>query len=191
MKNLFALIFLLSTSIVSFSQENIPIFKWEEVQGADADTVFGLSLEKMKLTELPAELARFTHLKILKIGKNKLIKLPLFLADFKDLEELDAGKNEMAVFPLPLCSMPSIQRLILSQNSFERIPDCIENMQALRYLDLYDTPVTNLPESFARLKSLQKVDFTGIRLSPRFQENWMGKMPHVEFVFDPPCDCMN
>lgn len=191
MKKIFALIFLFISSTASFSQEDLRVFSWEEVQGADADTIFGLSLEKLKLTELPAELARFTHLRILRIGKNKLTSLPQFLADFKDLEELDAGKNELEAFPLPLCSMPSIQRLILNRNSFERIPGCIENMKELRYIDVYDTPVTSLPESLVRLKKLQKMDFTGVRLSQQLQDNWKGLMPNVEFVFDLPCDCMN
>jgi len=191
MKKTFALILLLIVSTSVFSQEDVRVFSWEEVQGADADTIYGLSLERMKLDELPAELARFSHLRILRIGKNKLTSLPQFIVNFTELEELDAGKNLLDVFPLTLCSMPSIQRLILSRNHFERIPDCIENIKELSYLDVYDTPITSVSESLVRLKNLKKIDFTGIRFNMRFQDNWKGKLPNVELVFDPPCDCMN
>lgn len=182
-------IFLLLTSRL-FAQD-VHVYEWEQVRMADPDTVYGISFAKMKLTALPEELARFTHTEVLILHKNKLTKLPDYLSEFHRLRILDAGKNNMEFFPLVICRIPGIEELKLNSNGFDHIPECIERLQGLRYLDLYDTPIHVLPESFVNLKKLEKVDLTGVRFSPRFQDNWRGKMPFVQWEFDPPCDCMN
>lgn len=166
------------------------MYSWEEAKMASPDTIYGITFSKLKLTELPEELARFKELRKLNIEKNKLETLPKFIAEFDHLIELDVGRNKLINFPLVACRMPTIQRLILNRNSFEVIPECIEYMKELKYLDLYDTPVGALPNSMIKLDKLEKIDFTGIRFSPEFQEKWKSSLPDVELIFDPPCDCM-
>ena len=190
MRILFVSIFLLSSSNCLFGQEEIEVYFWDKVKNANPDTIYGLSLEKMKLTDLPAELERFTELRILRIGKNKLETLPQFLEGMLQLKELDAGKNQFESFPMTVIRLVSLERLILNRNQFSHLPESMERLINLRYLDLYDTPITSLPETFILLQSLEEVDFTGVRFSREFQDKWRERMPNVNWVFDPPCDCM-
>lgn len=189
MRNVFAVILLLWLSPV-FGQKSVRGYSWEEVKNANPDTVFAISFRKMKLDSIPVELSKFTSLKKLDLGKNKLTRLPAFLTDFKSLEELNIEKNRFDIFPLPVCQMTGLKRLIINRNNIGNVPDCIEYVRNLEYFDAYDNPIGSLPESFVRLKSLKKVDFSGVRTAPSFQEKWIQRLPNVEWVFDAPCDCM-
>ena len=189
----FELILLLLFSVSCWSQSDslsVKMYSWEDVQGANPDTIFGISLTKMKLEELPIELKQFVHLRKLDISKNKLIELPDFIKDFKSLKVLNAGRNKLEYFPIQLCSMKSVERLILNRNAFTNLPMCISNISELRYLDLYDTPIKKLPLSLEQMKNLEEIDFTGIRFSPTFQEGWINRLPNVKLIFDAPCDCL-
>ncbi len=187
-----SVIFLLLIANTSlWSQDEVKVFEWERAKTADPDTVFGISFEKMKLTELPAELEQFTKLRVLNVSRNKLTSLPGYLVNFTQLKELNAGRNLLETFPIQVCRLESLQRLILNRNSFDNLPECVGFLAEMRYMDFYDTPLRALPESLTQLKKLEKIDFTGIRFSPNFQESWERKLPNVELVFDAPCDCMN
>ena len=193
MKKIFALIFLLNINL-SFSQEfkvkDVIVYDWEVAQQANPDTIFGISFKKNKLTVLPEELKKFTQLKVLDLSKNKLEKLPSFFSSFKHLEDLNVEKNKLKHFPILVYQLTELRFLRLGVNPFKRIPTGIDNLSKLEYLDLYDCPIISLPESMGNLKSIQKIDFTGIRFSPTFQETWLKKMPNVELIFDAPCDCL-
>lgn len=191
MKKLFVVIFLLLCSPFGFSQEETyKIYNWEEVQSASPDTIYGLSLAKMKLDSLPQELSKFTHLKSLNLKKNRLTKLPDYIADFKSLETIDLDKNDLIYFPVVFCRMPQLKNILVGNNFFETLPECISGVKNLEYLDLYDTPIRSLPSSLEELTHLQKVDLSGIKFSPEFQETWWQRMPQVKWEFDPPCACM-
>ena len=192
MKKIFALIFLFSISSVfgqDYHVDSVQVYSWEQVKNANPDTIFGISFRKMKLTEVPDELQRFTKLRVLDLSKNKIVKLPKFIGQMQNLEDLDLTKNKLEYYPIALCSNSSIRFLRLGRNLFENLPECLESLQNLEYLDLIDTPIGTLPESLTRLKHLKEIDLTGIRFSPTFQEMWLAKMSHVKIIFDSPCDC--
>jgi hypothetical protein len=188
-KKPFALILILWSSI-SYGQE-LTMYDWEEAQNAHPDTIFAISFEKDKLTELPSDLAKFTHLKQLKLAKNKLTELPDFVFTFDSLQELDLTRNKLSSFPVGLCRLSGLKRLLIGSNDIASLPDCIEYTSQLEYLDLYDNPIGHLPQSMMRLKNLKKIDFTGIRFNKDFQKQWTEQLPDTELVFDSPCDCMN
>lgn len=188
-KKQFALILILWSSI-SYAQE-FNIYDWEKVQGAHPDTVFAISFEKDKLSELPSELEKFTNLRQLNLAKNKLVKLPEFIFTFDSLQELNLTKNKLSKFPIGLCRLAGLKRLMIGSNDIASLPDCVEYISALEYLDLYDNPIAHLPQSMMRLENLQKVDFTGIRFNKEFQKQWTEQLPKTELVFDAPCECMN
>ena len=192
MKKIFALTFLLSINF-AFGQEytvsDVLVYDWERVISADPDTIFGVSFEKMKMSEVPSELEHFKNIRVLNLSKNRLVKIPKFIGELKYLEELNLTKNKLEYYPIELCSNESIRILKFGRNLFTTIPNCIESLRQLEFLDLFDTPISSLPESITRLKQLKTIDFTGIRFSPSFQESWIGKMKNVELIFDAPCDC--
>ena len=79
MKFLYALIFLTVCSW-SNAQDDFPIYHWEELPDVfGTDTIYGLSLSRMKLTEVPEDLVRFKNLVSLDLGKNKISELPDFI----------------------------------------------------------------------------------------------------------------
>ncbi len=193
MKTIYVLILLLLVSRTSdlLAQESDPkVYSWEEARVSDPDTIYGISFAKMKLSSLPEELAKFQKLKVLDLQKNKLTKLPDFIGDMKQLTRLDVAKNKLSVFPMVVCRMSSLEQLILNRNLFEKIPECIEYASSLKYIDLYDTPIRDLPGTLVNLKNLEKIDFSGIRFAPSFQEKWNSLLPEVDLVFDEGCDCM-
>ena len=72
MKKLFALIFLL-LSFLNYAQLNHgKIYMWNEVSGANPDTIHAISFEKYKVDSLPKELWNFTNLTFLNLEKNQL-----------------------------------------------------------------------------------------------------------------------
>lgn len=193
MKKRFALILILwcSFGFAELFAQDLKIYEWEEVQSANPDTIFAISFEKNKLTELPDELAKFTEIKQLHLSKNKLSALPSFITTFDSLQLLDLGRNKFSNFPIEICQLSQIKQLMIGANDIASLPDCMEYLSKLEYLDLYDNPIAFLPQSMMRLKNIQKIDFTGIRFSKDFQKKWTEQLPNTELVFDSACDCMN
>lgn len=193
MKTLFVLISLLSTSGALWSQipDSVRVFEWEELTDSiSSDTVYAISFRKMKLEEVPAGVHKYTNVRYLDFGKNKLTKLPTYFGQFDQLIWLNLERNEFSALPPVICQLKTLTHLILNQNELERLPQCIEYAEMLQYIDLYDNPFRELPESFERLSNLKKVDFSGIKFGPTFQQHWTSRMPNVDFVFEEPCECM-
>lgn len=193
MRFLFAIFLALAVNNSSMAQipDTVITYQWEAMPDSiPNDSIFSISLSKLKLDSVPAELSNYKNLRYLDLGKNKLTFLPDFIVDFKQLESLNLEKNRFEICPLVICQLTNLTHLILNRNFIERMPDCIEYASELRYIDFYDNPIRELPESFERLKKLEKADFSGIRFGPSFQRKWMGRMPNVEFIFEEPCECM-
>lgn len=191
MKKRFALFCLLINSFWGFNQEHtLNIYSWEQVKNANPDTIFGVSLSKLKLEKLPEELAKFTKLEYLDVSKNKLKELPAFVGDLSELKVLDISKNEFAVFPVEICKLTHIKQLIANRNTFDQLPSCIQYCSELMSIDLWETPVSTFPESMLLMKNLKSIDLQGVRFGPTFQKDLQAKFPLIEFKLDPPCDCM-
>jgi Leucine-rich repeat (LRR) protein len=191
MKRKFVLFFLLSTNSIFAQLDSVHVYDWSELQGElNPDTVFAISMSKLKLDSLPKELFAFRNLIYLDLSKNKLISLPDDFSSLEQLKVINLEKNRIDIFPITFCRMTNLKTLILNRNFIEQIPNCIERLNQLEFIDLYDNPIHTLPETLTTMSSLKKIDFTGIRFSPTFQKTWRQKLPTVELIFDAPCDCM-
>jgi Leucine-rich repeat (LRR) protein len=191
MRKLFGICLLLLYSWIGFSQsDSVKVYNWSELGNADPDTIYGISFSKIKLTEVPEDLAKYRNLKILDLSKNKLTSLPQFIGDLNSLEELNLSKNDFEVFPVEICKLTNLERLIANRNPFDNLPECIEYCSKLEYMDLWETPISSFPNSIVNLKSLKEIDLQGIRYGPTFQKEIKKKIPWVTIKFDPPCDCM-
>ena len=191
MKKRFALFCLLINSFWGFNQEHtLKIYSWEQVKNANPDTIFAVSLSKLKLEKLPEGLAKFTKLEYLDVSKNKLSELPAFVGDLSELKVLDISKNEFAIFPVEICKLTHIQQLIANRNTFDQLPTCIQYCSELMSIDLWETPVSTFPESMLLMKNLKSIDLQGVRFGPAFHKDLQAKFPWIEFKLDPPCDCM-
>ena len=111
MKLLPVLIFLCITKF-SFSQDTLRIYRWESIQKANPDTIYGIDASKLKWEEVPEKLYSFKNVKYLNISKNKLKELPLEMGVFKSLKTLDATKNDLENAPIVICQMPKLQKFM-------------------------------------------------------------------------------
>lgn len=191
MKSLYVIIFLFTANLAQAQVDSVQVFEWEELPlDYDPDTIFHLSFRSHKLDSLPTSLKQFVHLKSLDAGKNRLLEIPQWLDQFEHLESINLEKNRLSTFPIAFCRMPSLKSINLGMNFIEQLPSCIEYTKHLKTLLLYDNPIVALPAELSNLKNLSKIDLSGIRFSPEFQESWINRLPNVEFEFDAPCDCM-
>jgi hypothetical protein len=191
MKKRFALFCLLINSFWGLNQEHtLNIYAWEQVKNENPDSIYGLTLSKLKLEQLPEELAKFTNLEYLDVSKNKLTELPSFVGDFKNLKVLDFSKNEFAIFPVEICKLTQLQQIAANRNTFDQLPTCIQYCTDLISIDLWETPVSTFPESMLLMKNLKRIDLRGVRYGPTFHKDIQAKFPWIVFLLDPPCDCM-
>ncbi len=191
MKNSFVLLLSLALSSVAFAQlDTLRVYTLKELESANPDSVFSISLAREKLTEVPAIIARFTYVKVLDLGKNKLTELPSFIGDLKFIEILDLSKNEMSIFPNEICRLSNLTTLIINRNSFDEIPECFGFCTKVEMIDLWEVPIAHFPQSMDQLKSLKMIEIQGVKYGPSFQEALRKRLPWVDIHFDSPCDCM-
>lgn len=187
MKLILATTFFLCISQL-FAQESYRVYRWENIQKANPDTVFAIDASKLKWKECPKKLFEFKNLKYLNLSKNKLTEFPEELVQMKGLKTLDLTKNQLTN-AVQICQLPQLQRLHLARNKVTNIPACIGYLSELKILDIWDNPLNSLPEEVSNLKKLEAVDMRGIMLGPHFQRKWQEGMPQVKWYFDPPCHC--
>ncbi len=191
MKLLFALISLLFLTI-SFSQKTTEkVYKWEEVKLANPDTVYNLSLSKMKLTELPASLWRFKNLRKLYLDKNKLSALPDSFDRFSSLEFLSLDHNQFELFPTPITRLKSLKTFIASNNRLTYLPDNISNAKNLQKMDFYNNEIADFGKGIYELEALDYLDISGTMYGTIFQKQLEEKLQKVKIVMDPPCKCLD
>ena len=191
MKLLFALISLLFLN-VSFSQKTTEkVYKWDEVLQANPDTVYNLSLSKMKLTELPAELWRFKNLRKLYLDKNKLSALPDSFDRFSSLEFLSLDHNQFELFPMPITRLKNLKTFIASNNRLTYLPDNISNAKNLQKLDFYNNEIADFGKGIYELEALNYLDISGTMYGTIFQKQLEEKLQKVKIVMDPPCKCLD
>jgi Leucine-rich repeat (LRR) protein len=191
MKNSFVLLLCLALNGVVFAQaDTLRMYRLAELQSANPDSVFYISLAREKLTEVPAIIARFPYVKVLDLGKNKLTELPSFIGDLKLIEVLDLSKNELAVFPNEICRLSNLTTLIINRNTFDRIPECFGYCTKVEMIDLWEVPIAHFPQSMDQLKALKVIEIQGVKYGPTFQEALRKRLPWVAINFDAPCDCM-
>ncbi len=192
MKKKFAVfLFILSFQHTVFSQDKNGFYSLEEAFNIHPDSVFKLSLRKMKLDSLPSEILRFKNIQSLDLSGNKLKSLPEFIAEFSLLQEIDISKNKFTHFPEQICLLKNVAVLKMNRNEMAAIPECILNLKKLTFIDFWDNPMKEYPEAFLILENLKEIHAEGIRYNPKFQEKWIKALPKVKFYFDEPCDCMD
>ena len=191
MKLLFALISLLFLSPIFSQKTTEKVYKWEEVQQANADTIYNLSLSKMKLTELPSNLWRFKNLQKLYLDKNKLNALPDSFDLFKNLELLNLDHNQFELFPMPVTRLSGLKTLIASNNRLTYLPDYLSNAKSLQKMDFYNNEITDFGKGIYELDALNYLDISGTMYGTIFQKQLEDKLQGVKIVMDPPCKCLD
>lgn len=191
MKLSFALISLLFLSPYFGQKPTEKVHKWEDVQLANPDTIYNLSLSKLKLSELPASLWRFKNLKKLYLDKNKLSALPDSFDLFKNLELLSLDHNQFELFPMPITRLMNLKIFIASNNRLTYLPATISNAKNLQKIDFYNNEITDFGKGIYELEALNYLDISGTMYGTIFQKQLVEKLKAVKIVMDPPCKCLD
>ncbi len=153
------------------------------------DEVYGISLKKMKLKELPSELWQFKNLLYLDASKNQITEIPKNITDFSSLKVLDLSNNAIIAIPEEVYKLENLQFLQLGKNKIEYISTSIKTLQNLVYLDLWSNEFYNVPPEIGELKELKKLDLRLINLSNEKQMIIKSWLPHTTIYFSQGCNC--
>lgn len=110
-----------------------------------ADDVIGLmtnlsvlSLQNLKLKEVPAWVHNLKNLKSLLIGGNNITELPNWIGELSNIEELFINNNYIKVLPSSLNELRKLRLLCVEENyDLNLPPELIKSNNARRILDYY------------------------------------------------------
>ena len=129
-----------------------------------ADSLEILDLSNNLLSELPDDLYRLTHLRILFCSNNCFKVLPAVLGKCKKLEMIGFKNNQ--IHTVSSESLPTWTRwLILTDNQITLLPDDFGRLARLQKLALAGNRLTSLPESIKQCKRLELIRIAANRLT--------------------------
>jgi leucine-rich repeat protein SHOC2 len=119
-----------------------------------------LHLSKNKLTSLPLDIGKLTHLTCIELRGNQLTSLPASIGNLQKLTHLDLRSNQLSSLPASIDNLTNLTHLYLGGNLFKTLPDAIVAMAKLTHLHINANKLTSLPESLA-----EKVGLIDLNLS--------------------------
>ncbi|KAI9099885.1 hypothetical protein DFS34DRAFT_511821 [Phlyctochytrium arcticum] len=116
-----------------------------------------LLLTRNKMTELPSNIGRLSHLKVLSVDDNELKTLPVQLGQLENIVDLNASDNQLQDLPKDcLEGLKRMRRLFLSNNVISKLPS-LAGLSSLRRIDLDGNPLAALPPEIATLDDLDVI----------------------------------
>ncbi|MFK3798955.1 leucine-rich repeat-containing protein kinase family protein [Pseudomonas sp. NPDC088444] len=143
------------------------------------DSLEILNLTGNRLTDLPADLHRLTHLKILFCSNNPFTRLPDALGQCEQL--FFVGFKACRIVEVPARALPPrLRSLVLTDNCIESLPDELGQLQDLQKIMLSGNRLHSLPASLAACDRLELVRIA----SNRFRElpSWLLQMPSLAWL---------
>jgi len=119
-----------------------------------ADTLEILNLSDNQLTDLPADLSRLHHLRVIFCSGNRFTHLPEVLGRCPNLEMIGFRTNAIETLS-PAALPPGLRWLVLTDNRLSRLPAEIGQRKRLQKLMLAGNRLTELPEEMRELKGLE------------------------------------
>ena len=144
-----------------------------------ADTLEVLDLSGNALSELPDDLPRLRHLRVLFCSNNPFRQLPPVLGQCAQLSMI--GFKSCAIESVPAASLPAKLRwLILTDNRLESLPDEIGQCRQLQKLMLAGNRLQTLPPSLAECRNLELLRIAANRLQQL--PDWLANMPRLAWL---------
>ncbi|NER35832.1 MAG: hypothetical protein F6J93_17900 [Oscillatoria sp. SIO1A7] len=148
----------------------------ERIEQARQEGATELDLSKMRLTEVPEQIASLTQLQRLDLSENRLTEVSPALAELSQLQQLNLSDNELEEVPEEIASLAQLQELDLSINELTQLPAAFARLSQLKVLKLggfkfelgqirAGNKLSELPEAIAQLTGLQKLDLSGNQLT--------------------------
>lgn len=144
-----------------------------------SDSLEVLNLSDNQLTDLPADLHRLTHLKILFCSNNLFTRLPEGLGQCEQLFFVGFKACRIAEVP-PRSLPPHLRSLVLTDNCIESLPEELGESEHLQKLMLAGNRLRSLPASIAACHRLELVRIASndIRQLPQ----WLLQMPALAWL---------
>ena len=143
----------------------------KKIEEARRSRVTELDLSGMGLTELPPDIWKLTHLKILNLGyeysgeKNQLTELPEAIGQLTQLQSLNLSYNQLTALPEVIGQLTQLRSLNLSYNQLTALPEAIGQLTQLKSLRVSDNQLTALPESIGQFTELRSLELNNNQLT--------------------------
>ncbi len=167
-----------------------------------ADTLEVLDLGRGRLTDLPADLGRLRHLRVLFASGNPFPRLPPVLGDCpslsqlgfrgcgieavsadslpRDLRWLTLTDNRIETLPAALGERPLLQKLMLAGNRIAALPDSLSAAGNLELIRLACNRIDTLPGWLTRLPRLAWIAYAGNPAEPATEPAPAARVPWAE-----------
>lgn len=144
-----------------------------------ADTLEVLNLSGNQLADLPADLCRLRHLRIIFCSDNAFTHLPECLGDCTALEMVGFKANRIE--ELPAQALPARLRwLILTDNALTQLPPALGERPALQKLMLAGNHLRVLPDSLADASRLELLRLSANALTEL--PAWLTALPRLGWL---------
>ena len=174
----------------SIALDSVPTFTLQKALKQDPLSVYKLSLKKMKLTEIPAEVLEFKNLQVLDIRGNKFKLFPKKITTFKYLQELDISVNKIEIVTKELGELIHLKKFIANSNRIVSIPPEIKYLKKLKLLDLWGNDIGALPYEIHELETtLEEIDMRVILMSNAEHKKIKSLLPNTKIRFSKSCSC--
>ncbi|ETK13757.1 protein kinase [Pseudomonas sp. FH1] len=144
-----------------------------------ADSLEILNLSGNALSQLPDDLHRLPHLRVLFCSDNRFTELPASLGQCAKLSMIGFKANQIS--HVPAAALPPLLRwLILTDNRISQLPDELGKRPLLQKLMLAGNQLAHLPESLANCHNLELLRIA----SNRFTQlpDWLLALPSLTWL---------
>jgi Leucine-rich repeat (LRR) protein len=141
-----------------------------------------LDLSGLELEELPAEIAKCTHLTRLNLNKNQITSIPKAFGLMSNLEWLDLSDNQLTSIPEGFGLMSNLEWLNLNNNQITSIPEAIGQMSSLRELWLSCNQITSIPQAIGQLSNLIGLDLSNNQIT-LIPENQLRQLSNLKLTW--------
>jgi Leucine-rich repeat (LRR) protein/peroxiredoxin len=147
----------------------------------DPPAVRKLDLSYQGLTDVPADIAQFTHLEDLRLNGNQLTAVPATIGALAKLKRLELGDNRLAALPPEIGRLGQLEDLQLWRNRLTQFPAEIGNLVNLKRLNAMENPIEELPGEIGRLQNLLYLRLFRHRLKEL--PATIGNLAHLRHLF--------
>ncbi|MEG4086356.1 leucine-rich repeat domain-containing protein [Microcoleus sp. POL10_C6] len=139
-----------------------------------------LDLMDLQLEEVPLEIAKCRHLKLLFLTCNQITSIPEVLGQLPNLTELSLGGNQITSIPEWLGQLFNLTGLDLSHNQISYIPKALGQLSNLTELDLSNNQITSIPEVLEQFSNLKSLGFSENQITSI--PEWIGQLSNLELL---------
>ncbi|WP_460971952.1 leucine-rich repeat domain-containing protein [Spirosoma migulaei] len=123
-----------------------------------------VNLYNVGLSQLPKDIGRLKHVKVMDLYYNKFTELPRQLGRMKRLEQLAIAHNNLKEIPASLAKLRRLQVLFAHHNHISQLPTKFQRLQHLHVLDLGYNELIVAPNVLGALPELEELSLNNNNL---------------------------